>query len=340
MWGEGFATEAGQAAIDWGFEELGLERIASVIARENARSRAVAVRLGMDWTTRRWWRATRSSSTPATVRAEAHTRRVNPGPRPQPFEPERVEWRPSSPDAIEVRVDGAWHGATVPPARPSRRGLRALRGAARVGVGRPARRRGARRSRRDRGARGDRGRGGRRWSSATSPSAARGRARPAGSGARGRDRHRPRGACRAPGPHNAAEEGNALERAATAEDAAETLRVQLGHLEQRLARAGGERDALAARVADAERQLRLAEQREEAERRGRVELEEEASSRAPLGAARAGRAARRAVGRRGRRPRRSSASSSTRAAARPRPSRALRRNGPRGRRSTRSSRPR
>jgi RimJ/RimL family protein N-acetyltransferase len=48
VWGEGFATEAGQAAMDWGFAELGLERIASVIAPENARSRAVAVRLGMD----------------------------------------------------------------------------------------------------------------------------------------------------------------------------------------------------------------------------------------------------------------------------------------------------
>jgi RimJ/RimL family protein N-acetyltransferase len=48
VWGEGFATEAGRAAIDWGFAELGLSRIASVIAPDNARSRAVAVRLGMD----------------------------------------------------------------------------------------------------------------------------------------------------------------------------------------------------------------------------------------------------------------------------------------------------
>jgi RimJ/RimL family protein N-acetyltransferase len=46
-WGEGFATEAGRAAIDWGFAELGLTRIASVIAPDNARSRAVAVRRGM-----------------------------------------------------------------------------------------------------------------------------------------------------------------------------------------------------------------------------------------------------------------------------------------------------
>jgi RimJ/RimL family protein N-acetyltransferase len=47
-WGEGFATEAGQASIDWAFEELGLQRIGAVIAPENARSRAVAVRLGME----------------------------------------------------------------------------------------------------------------------------------------------------------------------------------------------------------------------------------------------------------------------------------------------------
>ena len=48
VWGEGFATEAGRASMDWGFAELGLTRIASVIAPGNARSRAVAVRLGMD----------------------------------------------------------------------------------------------------------------------------------------------------------------------------------------------------------------------------------------------------------------------------------------------------
>ena len=48
VWGEGFATEAGRASMDWCFAELGLTRIASVIAPENSRSRAVAVRLGMD----------------------------------------------------------------------------------------------------------------------------------------------------------------------------------------------------------------------------------------------------------------------------------------------------
>ena len=46
-WGNGYATEAGRAAIDWGRSELGLTRIASVINPENARSIAVAERLGM-----------------------------------------------------------------------------------------------------------------------------------------------------------------------------------------------------------------------------------------------------------------------------------------------------
>jgi RimJ/RimL family protein N-acetyltransferase len=46
-WGEGYATEAGEASISWGFSTLGLERIGAVIGVENARSRAVAIRLGM-----------------------------------------------------------------------------------------------------------------------------------------------------------------------------------------------------------------------------------------------------------------------------------------------------
>ena len=53
-WGQGYATEAGRAAIDWGRSALGLTRIASVINPGNARSIAVAERLGMrfDRTTR------------------------------------------------------------------------------------------------------------------------------------------------------------------------------------------------------------------------------------------------------------------------------------------------
>ena len=47
VWGRGYATEAGAAAIDWGRTNLGLTRIASVISQGNARSVAVAERLGM-----------------------------------------------------------------------------------------------------------------------------------------------------------------------------------------------------------------------------------------------------------------------------------------------------
>jgi RimJ/RimL family protein N-acetyltransferase len=46
-WGNGYATEAGRAAVEWGRSELGLRRIASVINPDNERSIAVARRLGM-----------------------------------------------------------------------------------------------------------------------------------------------------------------------------------------------------------------------------------------------------------------------------------------------------
>jgi len=46
-WGRGYATEAARAAVEYGFAELGLERIVAVILPENARSRGVAERLGM-----------------------------------------------------------------------------------------------------------------------------------------------------------------------------------------------------------------------------------------------------------------------------------------------------
>jgi hypothetical protein len=38
-----------------------------------------------------------------------------PGRLPQHLELHHVEWRPVSPEAIEVRVVGAWHGPSVPP---------------------------------------------------------------------------------------------------------------------------------------------------------------------------------------------------------------------------------
>jgi len=46
-WGRGYATEAGRACRDHGFDALGLNRIAAVIQHGNDRSTAVARRLGM-----------------------------------------------------------------------------------------------------------------------------------------------------------------------------------------------------------------------------------------------------------------------------------------------------
>jgi RimJ/RimL family protein N-acetyltransferase len=46
-WGNGYATEAGRAALDFGFERAGLGEVVSFTALGNARSRAVMERLGM-----------------------------------------------------------------------------------------------------------------------------------------------------------------------------------------------------------------------------------------------------------------------------------------------------
>lgn len=46
-WGKGYATEAGRAAIAYGFDTLGLSQIVSFTAVGNWRSRAVMERLGM-----------------------------------------------------------------------------------------------------------------------------------------------------------------------------------------------------------------------------------------------------------------------------------------------------
>jgi RimJ/RimL family protein N-acetyltransferase len=46
-WGSGYATEAGQASLDWAFAELDTDHVISLIAPANGRSRAVAERLGM-----------------------------------------------------------------------------------------------------------------------------------------------------------------------------------------------------------------------------------------------------------------------------------------------------
>jgi len=46
-WGCGYATEAGRAAVTHGFATLGLDEIVSLIHVDNARSLAVAERLGL-----------------------------------------------------------------------------------------------------------------------------------------------------------------------------------------------------------------------------------------------------------------------------------------------------
>jgi RimJ/RimL family protein N-acetyltransferase len=45
-WGRGYATEAAQAAMDWGFDAIGFDRLISLIDPANAPSIAVATRLG------------------------------------------------------------------------------------------------------------------------------------------------------------------------------------------------------------------------------------------------------------------------------------------------------
>lgn len=48
-WGKGYATEAGRAAIIYGFRELGLETIYAVVDPENERSLRVCRRIGMTY---------------------------------------------------------------------------------------------------------------------------------------------------------------------------------------------------------------------------------------------------------------------------------------------------
>ena len=46
FWGNGYATEAAKAAVNWAFREAGIHRLISLIHPENQRSEAVALRLG------------------------------------------------------------------------------------------------------------------------------------------------------------------------------------------------------------------------------------------------------------------------------------------------------
>ena len=48
-WGRGYATEAGAAAVHYGFEDLQVDKLFSCILPENHRSQAVAKRLGFEF---------------------------------------------------------------------------------------------------------------------------------------------------------------------------------------------------------------------------------------------------------------------------------------------------
>jgi RimJ/RimL family protein N-acetyltransferase len=55
-WGRGLATEGAVASVRYGFEELGLERIISIIQPENAASRRVAEKAGLTLRGETRWR--------------------------------------------------------------------------------------------------------------------------------------------------------------------------------------------------------------------------------------------------------------------------------------------
>lgn len=46
-WGKGYATEGARAALDFGFDEIGLAEVVAFTAARNVKSRAVMERLGM-----------------------------------------------------------------------------------------------------------------------------------------------------------------------------------------------------------------------------------------------------------------------------------------------------
>ena len=48
FWGQGFATEAARASLQYGFDELGLERVVGIVHLENMASQRVLEKLGME----------------------------------------------------------------------------------------------------------------------------------------------------------------------------------------------------------------------------------------------------------------------------------------------------
>jgi RimJ/RimL family protein N-acetyltransferase len=57
FWGRGLATEGARASLRYGFEELGLARIISIIRPENAASRRVAEKAGLTFRGETRWRS-------------------------------------------------------------------------------------------------------------------------------------------------------------------------------------------------------------------------------------------------------------------------------------------
>jgi RimJ/RimL family protein N-acetyltransferase len=47
-WGQGYASEAAEASLAWGWENRGMPRILAITVPANTRSRALMVRLGME----------------------------------------------------------------------------------------------------------------------------------------------------------------------------------------------------------------------------------------------------------------------------------------------------
>ncbi len=90
-WGRGFATEAGAAALDYGFEEAGLQRVVAVAGEENTGSVAVLRKLGLrplgaarhwgrEWAkylvTAAAWRQERAAATPPLATGRLELRRL------------------------------------------------------------------------------------------------------------------------------------------------------------------------------------------------------------------------------------------------------------------------
>lgn len=45
-WGQGYAAEAGRALLDYGFRQIGIDRVINAISPDNVRSRRLMIRLG------------------------------------------------------------------------------------------------------------------------------------------------------------------------------------------------------------------------------------------------------------------------------------------------------